>query len=48
MTIIYNDGGSLACYEKIEFSGDSVIADDIYIIPLDDIREIIPGVDVPF
>lgn len=41
MTIIYKDGGTLEC-SSIEVCGDAFYADDIYIIPIDDV-ELIEG-----
>ena len=40
MKIIYEDGGVLNC-SKVEISDDHVYADDIYCIPVPDIKEIV-------
>ena len=37
MTIIYKDGGKLEC-SSIEIYGNTLYADDIYIIPIDDVE----------
>ncbi len=39
MRIIYYDGGVLEC-EEIYFCEDSIIADDIYIVPLVEVLRI--------
>lgn len=40
MQIIYNDGGVLTC-SRIEISGNSLYADDMYIVRMDEVQCII-------
>lgn len=42
MKIYYKDGGILECCE-IQFGGDTIYADDIYTVPIDDVDHIEDG-----
>lgn len=44
MQIIYNDGGVLTC-NRIEISGNTLYADDMYIVRLDEVQVIVDDSD---
>lgn len=40
MNIHYKDGGVLNCYSIVPYNGTQLVADEFYIIDIDDVEEI--------